>query len=190
MGFVPPPARWIDCQFDLWTATTSCGPSGSGPAVATTTHTTVHSTRTSTTTTIHFGCCWCSHRDRAALLLRRPPLPRGLMHAKKATQTHYACPMSRNHRPVDYRTQTRNSFAEFLMWGMVNWLWGPLRYWWLCRQGFRGEAQTPPNPPCRAVIMPLRSKATASEGPMWAQSPHPKAPYEGKRPHTPPPLLR
>ena len=33
--------------------------------------------------------------------------------------------------------------------------------------------------------MPWRSKATASEGPMWAQSHHSEAPYGGKRGHTP-----
>ena len=30
----------------------------------------------------------------------------------------------------------------------------------------------------------------APEGPMWAQSHHSKAPYEGKRPHTPGPLKK
>ena len=52
--------------------------------------------------------------------------------------------------------------------------WGPLRYWWLCRQGFRpseggaSEAQTPRNLPCRPEIMPWRSEVMASEGPMCA----------------------
>ena len=68
--------------------------------------------------------------------------------------------------------------------------WGPLRYWWLCRQGFwpseggASEAQTPRDLPCRPELMPWRSEVMASEGPMWAQSHHSKAPYEGKRGYT------